>query len=164
MNEEYRGQWVTMLAEQMVSDVTDIMVGIRLKPCQMPATDQLTKIRLDGVYGATNGKMKVCLQFLSEPRFFARLAEKMSGESTDDQELICDYAVEYVNTIYGRFLAELFRATRVKLQSYSLNYEASSSAAFLENQLENSYVCLQGEENELIIFAWSICAEDESEE
>lgn len=164
MNQEYNGEWVTMLAEQMVTDVTDIMVGIKLKPCQIPATAELSKIRLDGIYGATNGNVKICLQFLTEPRFFAKLAEKMCGEKTEDQELICDYAVEYVNTIYGRFLAELFRATRIKLQSYSLRYEASSSTACLENTKENSFVCLLGEENELIIFVWSLSTENGSAE
>lgn len=154
----YHDPWVVLLAEQMVTDVTDIMVGIPLKPYHTNV-EELRKTRLAGVYGMVDCDKEICLSFMAEPSFFVRLAERMRGEALDDsqesREEIREYATEYVNTVYGRFLAELFRASHQRLGGYTLRYEEELDLGRLTNGKQVSFISLCSEKSETVIFSWA---------
>lgn len=147
-------EWVAMLAEQVVQDVTDIMAGIQLTSSPQEAGKCLDRDRFDRIWGVVSGDVRLYIQIFAEPSFFTRLAWKISGEMQEDPEVIQEYALEYANTIYGRFVAELFRASGMRMRCNELRYEkAPFSRCECSGQQINT-VRLHDTENEPIIFSW----------
>lgn len=147
-------EWVAMLAEQVVQDVTDIMAGIQLTSSHQGAGECVDRDRFDRIWGVVSGDVRLCIQLFAEPSFFTRLAWKISGEMQEDPEIIQEYALEYANTIYGRFVAELFRASGMRMRCNELRYEEAPSSHCESNGRQINYVRLQDTENEPVIFTW----------
>ena len=157
--EQCHDAWVTMLAEQVIQDVTDIMAGIQLTSSPCKADEDLSMVDLDRICGIVNGDVRLYIQFFAEPSFFSRIAWKISGEIQEDPEVIREYALEYANTIYGRFIAELFRASGIRMHCNELRYEEDTDPSCERAAQRVNFVRLLDPENEPIIFSWA--AEDD---
>lgn len=150
--EETRRHWIKTMAEQMVCEIVRNMSGVHLSTVvtrELNDNDQ----PLAGVYAKIGGDYTFQVQFLAEENLFVRLAKNLMGDDLTMED-VKDYAVEFFNTLCGRFISEIINETHIKARLLSICYELPPlEEAMLEENEES--VAFTSEMNEYAVFAWA---------
>ena len=105
------------MAETLVCEILEVMSDIHLRLAQLQEQEMESR-KLEAIYGFVEGDYQIELRFLAEPRMFSRLAQNMAGSQLSSDE-IQEYAMEFFNVLCGRFLSELYKATKYYRQVLS---------------------------------------------
>lgn len=148
--EKTRRQWIKTMAEQMVCEIARNMSGVHLSTAviQEPKDKPLA-----GVYAQVGGDYTFRVQFLAEEELFVRLAKNLMGDDLTKED-IEDYAVEFFNTLCGRFISEIINETHIKARLLSIRYEFPPLKEDILEQAVQS-VAFTSEMNEYAVFAWA---------
>lgn len=126
-------------------------IQLRLDPLKEKAAADR---RLEAIYGFVEGDYQIELRFLAEPHVFFRMAQNMTGHEPDLDE-VKEYAMEFVNVLCGRFVSELYKATRTSARFYPTRYEMSPDLACLSDKISLSTLYFISDEHEVAAFSWS---------
>ena len=149
----YDEEWLRLLAEQLVIDVTDWMAGVPLTPGAPPGPAD--RRPMDAVYVRMEGELSIWMRMELEPCLVHRLAAHIIGREPESQEEAREYAAEYFNVLCGRFLSELCRGKRPKMQFSVPCYEAyPQTTPAAQSELDTVY--LRSEQQEQIQFSWVV--------
>lgn len=143
--------WVSMLAIELVKEITEEMSEIKLRP--VPSHQK--QVEMDGVCGRVDGDYRIRLQFRAEPRLFHRLAKNMIGDEPADFDEVREYAVEYFNVLCGRFIAEIHRSTKSVAGFFPTHYEDGPELNYLKDLGALESIPFISDEDELAEFVWT---------
>ena len=145
---ETRRQWIKTMAERMVCEIARNMSGVHLATA---VTQELKENKqLAGVYAQVGGDYTFQVQFLAEEELFVRLAKNLMGDDLTPED-VQDYAVEFFNTLCGRFVSEIINETHIKARLLSIRYELPP----LKEEILEETVAFTSEMNEYAVFAWA---------
>ena len=150
--EETRGRWLKTMAERMVCEIASNMSGVHLSTAVTRELSDNDK-PLAGVYARVGGDYTFQVQFLAEENLFVRLAKNLMGDDLTPED-VQDYAVEFFNTLCGRFISEIINETHIKARLLSIRYELPPLKEAISEETEES-VAFTSEMNEYAVFAWA---------
>lgn len=148
--EETRGHWLKAMAEELVCEIARDMSGVQLS---IAVTQDLKDRPLAGVYAQVGGDYTFQMRFLAEENLFIRLAKNLMGDDLTLED-VQDYALEFFNTLCGRFISEIINETHIKARLLSIRYELSSLKEDVLQEAVQS-VAFTSEMNEYAVFAWA---------
>lgn len=143
--------WIHVMAEQMLLEITEEMAGIHLTTVETKERE----VRMDGVCGRTDGDHRMRFQFRAEPGVFYRMAKNMIGDEPTDTEEVQEYAVEFFNVLCGRFISEIHQATKSSARFAPTHYEEGPKLTFLDGEEQLVRLQFISDENELVEFVWT---------
>lgn len=146
--------WVTEMADALLREILEQLSGIRLSR-RPPWTPKGAGPPMDGVYGRVDGAYQMRLLFRAEPRVFQRLASNMIGAPAKDAQEVQEYATEFANVLCGRFISEIYRATKVPARFYPTQYETYPDIPLLGDDTEISTIFYASEDQEAADFSWT---------
>lgn len=153
MDAIYGTQWVVQMAEVLVREILELMSGIQLRH-HSPWKNDTGEKRLEAIYGFVDGDYQIKLCFFAEPSLFFRLAKNMTGNEPQRDEAQ-EYAMEFFNILCGRFISELYKATKTSARFFPTKYEASLDISILNEEPSLSTTYFISDEQELAAFSWS---------
>ena len=142
------------MADALLREILEQLAGIRLTRCP-PRTPKGAGPPMDGVYGKVDGAYQMQLLFRAEPRIFQRLACRMIGAPAKDTQEVQEYATEFANVLCGRFISEIYRATKVPARFYPTQYETYPDSSPLGDETEISTIFYASEDQEAAEFSWT---------
>ncbi len=151
----YNEPWISVMAQEMVLEVTDWMAGITLTSCPKAQFEPYQQ-PMDSVLVCAGGKTKISVQFQADPRMFFRLAQKMIGEDPADQEEVQEYAIEYVNVLCGRFISHLFSHWHEKTRYFFPKYEMPPNVTAVDKKEGAQSLFFLSEMQECVVFSWVV--------
>ncbi len=151
----YNESWITIMAKEMVQEVTDWMAGISLT-CYPNLQSGFDRQSMDSILVCMDGEVRITMQLLAEPRLFFRLAQKMIGSDPEDQQEVREYALEYVNVLCGRFISALFSYWHKKPAFFFPKYEQQPCITTINEENGGVSLTFLSEMQEHLIFAWEI--------
>lgn len=152
MKTQYENCWVWSLGDYLTCEILDEMATIRL---ERDGTRTEPSDSMDEVGCVVEGDYQMRVQFRAEHRLFRRLAEHMTGETGQPEELVQEYAKEFVNTLCGRFVSEIYHMTKIPARFYPVEYRTSAEAAEQKAQEPFSTIRFKSDEEEYAEFSWS---------
>lgn len=145
--------WVHDLARTLVTETTAQMAGIRLgHTTQFPWNDLPQQHVV--VYGLIQGDYEIHVQLLTEWKMLYRLTRNMLEADPEDDD-VREYALEYFNTICGRFVSEIINRTHLKERLHPVGYEMSSASPILSPGEQVSTIYFISDHQEQLIFSWT---------
>lgn len=151
MGKEYEKSWIWNLGTYLVCEILKQMASIELERCEM---QRFLPPAMDTVYGKVDGAYQMSLQFRAERSLFRRLAENMMGEVPKSEELVQEYAKEFVNTLCGRFISEIYHMTAIPARFYPVEYVRSVGPAERRDREALSTICFMSDKKEYVEFSW----------
>ena len=148
-------QEVRSIAAGLVIGITKKMSGLSLVRCPC-LQEQRRGRRLESVYGAVEGELRLRMRFEAEPGMVSRMAEGLFGEPPESRQELEEYATEYVNVLCGRFVSELCRDLHPKLRFQTPRYELPPALSPLGEEQGIETLCFMSERQELAVFSWAI--------
>lgn len=145
--------WIKEMAENLVCEITEAMSGIHLS-CAPSSTHDLGKKQMAGVCALIGGDYTFQVHFLAEPNLFFRFAKNMMGEEPDSED-VRDYAMEFFNTLCGRFISEIINETHIKARLMPIKYEMPARIESLWEQEAFRSVVFTSELDEHAVFVWA---------
>ena len=145
-------EWVSLMAKELISEITESMANILLRDGKI-SEQELEQKKLVGISAAIGGDYPMTLRFFSERRFIYRLTKNMMA-SEPTKEDMQDYAIEYFNTICGRFVSELINQMHIKAHLMPIRYEEAFDPASEENG-QTQALCLISDADEYTLFSWT---------
>lgn len=153
---KYDKAWIDLLAKQLVIDVADWMGGVTL----LHHSDEdgaEGKRALQRVQGRVEGDLRMQMCFAAEPGLLGRMAEKLFGTQPENQEELEEYALEYANVLFGRFISEICRDRKPKLKFCAPHcLSASDGTPFATDTDQSSSLSFMSERQELAAFSWAV--------
>lgn len=146
------GHWICQMAGVLACEILQEMAEIRMERCPEIQVPERT---LDAVYGLVDGDYQLELLFQAEPKFFVRLATSMIGDAPEDEEEVQEYAREYFNTLCGRFISEIYQATKRPARFYPIQYKMAGDDADLKKDEPFVTIYLVSDCQEYAQFSWT---------
>lgn len=146
-----QGTWLSSMARQLVCEITQQMTGIVLFDLEIPPSVPRKMAVVRGVIG---GDYALQVDFFADYPLFVRLTENMMGEppSADDVE---DYAIEFFNTLCGRFLSEIINETHISARLMPLRYELPGEEVTPEADESMCTLNFVSDAQEQVAFSWT---------
>lgn len=145
--------WVHDMAEILVRDISHQMADIHLtRTGEFPWEEMPGEHAV--VFGLIQGDYELHIQLLTERRLLVRLAANMMGGYPEEED-IREYALEYFNTICGRFISEIINMTHIRAQLLPVRYEMSSTSPILTPGEQISTIYCVSDQQEQLIFSWT---------
>ncbi len=151
----YDEPWITVMAQELVREVTDWMAGISLTCCPKTQINP-NKEQMDSVLVCAGNKTRISVQLQADPQLFFRLTQKMVGSAPQDKEEVQEYAIEYVNVLCGRFISHLFSHWHEKTRYFFPKYETPPNVTAINEKSEAKSLFFISEMQESVIFSWFI--------
>ncbi len=146
------------MADVLTCEIIQEMASISIGRCTKLGVPES---ELDLVYGLVDGDYQMELLFRAEPRFFYRMAENMIGDPPEDELEVQEYASEFFNTLCGRFISEIYRATRRPARFHPIRYQTASECQGICE--DGMFVSLYfvSDQKEYVEFSWTKCPMEE---
>lgn len=112
--------WVSDLADALIREIFQETAGISLIRQPTPPPDGVHV--LSSIYSKVDGDYVTELIFRGELPLFFQIASNMQGDPAPPMEDAVDYALELFNIFCGRFISEVYQATRVSARFYPPEY------------------------------------------
>lgn len=151
----YNEAWITIMAREMVKEVTDWMAGITLTCCP-DLRSGAHRQQMDSILVCMDSEIRVTMQLQAEPRMFFRLAKNMMGSEPEDEDEVREYATEYVNVLFGRFISTLFSYWHKKPTFFFPQYEKPPHVTSIEDKDGGVTLAFLSDVQECVIFSWVI--------
>lgn len=151
----YNESWIAIMAKEMVWEVTDWMSGITLT-YRPELKLEPHKQQMDSIVVCMDSEIKITVQLQAEPSLFVRLAKKMSGSDPTDEEEVREYAIEYVNVLFGRFISALFSYWHKKPTFFFPQYEIPPHITCIDEEHGGVSLSFLSDMQECVIFSWVI--------
>ncbi len=146
-------KWVNRMAQRLICEILGQLSGIELNHCPtVPADVKLNE--WDAVYGLAVGSHRIQMQFRAQEDLLFRMAKNMIGREPQDCLEVQEYATEFFNILYGRFVSELFEGDPAKKRVAPAQYQSWPHVSQLEIQPIHS-ICFVSDDNEKAIFSWA---------
>lgn len=150
-----KDNWVVEMADTLAREILEQLAGIRLSRCSVGSVPPYTPApRMDGVYGHVEGAYRMELFFCAEPSLFQRLACNMIGAPAEDEE-VQEYAAEFVNMLCGRFISEIYRATKISARFFPTQYQPYPYEVKTKDGSALRTLYYISEEQETAEFSWT---------
>lgn len=143
--------WVCHMADILVREILGQMCKIHI---DRGPDRRETAIPLDAVCGDVDGEYQMQLEFRAEPGLFKRLTENMMGTS-EDMDVVRESAREFFNTLCGRFISEIYRATGVGARFYPVQYEPAEDGEPMEWDGPVHTISFISDKQEYAEFSWT---------
>ena len=146
-------EWVEQMARDLVCGITKQMADIHLTPVSKVGKMEEQMV-LVGVCALIGGDSTFSVRLCSEKSLIVRLVRNMTGLEADEED-VRDYAVEFFNTLCGRFISEIINKNRMNARILRIRYE--SPLEWKKHEQEETFVVLDfvSEENEYVSFSWN---------
>lgn len=146
-----QGAWVSSLAKRLVCEITQQMTGIVLSKLDAPpsAPRQMAVVR-----GLIGGDYALQVDFFADYPLFVRLTENMMGEPPTEED-VEDYAIEFFNTLCGRFLSEIVNETHISARLMPLRYELPEEETTPEADETMCTLNFISDAQEQVAFSWT---------
>lgn len=146
-------KWVEEMAKKLTCDITAQMANIQLT-CVTEVGKFEEQMIMVGVCALIGGDSTFSVRLCSEKSLIVRLVRNMTGLDANDED-IQDYAMEFFNTLCGRFISEIINKNRMKARILRISYE--SPHEWKKHEKEEKFVVLHflSEENEYVSFSWN---------
>jgi len=151
--EKTQNQWVCSMARSLVCEITEQMAGIQLSQEQDPKCAVL-RTPMHGVCALIGGDYTLDMHFFAEKDLFERLARNMLGEEPSEED-VQDYAMEFFNTLCGRFISEIINETHVKIRLTPIRYELPSGWKRLGEDEAMYTMIFVSDKQEYAAFSWT---------
>ena len=152
MNER-QPEWVDQMAQSLVCDITKQMADIHLT--RVPKVGKIQEqMVMVGVCALIGGDSTFSVRLCSEKSLIVRLVRNMTGLEANDED-VRDYAMEFFNTLCGRFISEIINKNRMKARILRISYE--NPLEWKKHEKEEKFVVLDfvSKEDEYISFSWN---------
>ncbi len=146
-------KWVEQMAQDLVCDITKQMADIHLT--RVPKVGKIKEqMVMVGVCALIGGDSTFSVRLCSEKSLIVCLVRNMTGLEADDED-VRDYAMEFFNTLCGRFISEIINKNRMKARILRISYE--NPLEWKKHEKEEKFVVLDfvSREDEYISFSWN---------
>ena len=146
-------EWVVQMARELVCGITAQMADIHLS--SVPKIGKMKEqMVMVGVCALIGGDSTFSVRLCSEKSLIMRLVRNMTGLEASEED-VRDYAIEFFNTLCGRFISEIINKNKMKARILRISYE--SPHEWKEQEKEEKFVVLDfvSEENEYVSFSWN---------
>lgn len=146
-------EWIEQMAQKLACEITEQMANIHLT--RVPKVGKFEEqMVMVGVCALVGGDNTFSVRLCSEKSLIVRLVRNMTGLEADDED-VRDYAMEFFNTLCGRFISEIINKNKMKARILSINYE--SPLEWKKQGQEEKFVVLDfvSEENEYMSLSWN---------
>ena len=97
--------------------------------------------------------------FFAQRALFMRLTKNMVGYDPDEEEAQ-EYAMEFFNILCGRFVSELYKASKTSARFFPTEYDRTPDRGMPGQNAEDKTVYLISEQQELAAFSWTAAPVD----
>ena len=146
-------EWVEQMAQELVCGITEQMANIRLR--RVPKVGKIEEqMVMVGVCALIGGDSTFSVRLCSEKSLIVRLVRNMTGLEANEED-VRDYAMEFFNTLCGRFISEIINKNRMKAKILRIRYE--SPLEWKKHEQEEKFVVLDfvSKEDEYVSFSWN---------
>ena len=155
--------WIESMANGLIYEITESMSGITLSGCPL-ALPQAERLQgMEHFLAEVNGDLDIHMQLWADAPILNRLAENMIGGPPEDQEEVNEYATEYVNVLCGRFLSEICRHMKAKVEFFFSEYQSPPNEAQPYPDGGITALCHTDETTngleEMVVFSWVVRSE-----
>ena len=152
--------WIYSMAQTLVCEVMDEMSKIQLFQINEAAKDYAAR-DIHGVCALIDGDYSMKVRFFAEESLFERFAQRMMGCDPDDEELVRDYAMEYLNVVCGRFISEIINQTHIRAKLMPVKYEIPDKCSYVDDQETMYTLHFVSDMQEYASFSWTAGAIEE---
>ena len=146
-------EWVVQMARELVCGITAQMADIHLIP--VPKIGKMKEqMVMVGVCALIGGDNTFSVRLCSEKSLIMRLVRNMTGLEASEED-VRDYAIEFFNTLCGRFISEIINKNKMKARILRIRYE--SPREWENQEREEKFVVLDfvSKEDEYVSFSWN---------
>ena len=111
------------------------------------------------ITGQVSGDFQIELHFFAQRALFMRLTKNMVGYDPDEEE-VQEYAMEFFNILCGRFISELYKASKTSARFFPTEYDRTPDRGMPGQKAEDKTVYLISEQQELAAFSWTAAPVD----
>ena len=104
-------KWVEEMAVKLTCDITDQMANIHLT-CVPEIGKFEEQMVMVGVCALIGGDSTFSVRLCAEKSLIVRLVRNMTGLDANDED-VQDYAMEFFNTLCGRFISEIINKNKM---------------------------------------------------
>ena len=158
MEKEYPMDWVEQMAESLVYEIVEQMSGIVLRRSE-PWERLSEGMEIDMITGYVSGDFQIKLLCFAQRALFMRLTKNMVGYEPDEEEAQ-EYAMEFFNILCGRFISELYKASKTSARFFPTEYDRTPDRGMPGQNAEDKTVYLISEQQELAAFSWTAAPVD----
>lgn len=158
LEKEYPMDWVEQMAESLVYEIVEQMSGIVLRRSE-PWERLSEGMEIDMITGHVSGDFQIELHFFAQRALFMRLTKNMVGYEPDEEEAQ-EYAMEFFNILCGRFISELYKASKTSARFFPTEYDRTPERGMPRQNAEDKTVYLTSEQQELAAFSWTAAPVD----
>lgn len=145
--------WVVQMARELVCGITAQMAEIHLTP--VPKIGKMEEqMVMVGVCALIGGDSTFSVRLCSEKSLIIRLVRNMTGLEATEED-VEDYAIEFFNTLCGRFISEIINKNKMKAKILRIRYESPNE--WKQHEQEEKFVVLDfvSREDEYVSFSWN---------
>ena len=158
LEKEYLMDWVEQMAESLVYEIVEQMSGIVLRRSE-PWERLSEGMEIDMITGRVSGDFQIELHFCAQRALLIRLTKNMVGYEPDEEEAQ-EYAMEFFNILCGRFISELYKASKTSARFFPTEYDRTPERGMPKQNAEDKTVYLISEQQELAAFSWTAAPVD----
>ena len=154
---ETQDAWVSDMADNLVREIMEQMADIQLSSVSVCGIGSKQMI---GVRIWVDGDYKMQMSFFAERNLFYRFTKNMIEEEPTDED-VRDYAMEFLNTICGRFISEIVNQIHIKVQMMAVEERVLERWTAPEDINFVRAVGFVSDAQEYAVFSWTSRAIEE---